>query len=45
MSVTNLGKILKDPELKAKYQFVDVREPAEEAMANIDGFRLFPLSK
>ena len=45
MSVTDLSKILKDPEQKAQYQFVDVREPAEEATANIKEFQLFPLSK
>lgn len=45
MSVTDLSKILKDPEQKAQYQFVDVREPAEETTANIKEFQLFPLSK
>lgn len=45
MPVTELASILQDPQLAAQHQFVDVREPAEEDIARIKQFQLFPLSK
>ena len=45
MPVSELARILQDPKEVAKYQFIDVREPTEEALARIQQFQLFPLSK
>jgi hypothetical protein len=45
MSVETLGALLRDAGAAAAAQLLDVREPREERLAALPGFRLLPLSR
>lgn len=45
ISVEELARLMADPEVLNTLQLIDVREPQELAIAQVNGFRNFPLSQ